>query len=689
MNRVSAIFLLVCCFYIGYSQDQSNEAKLLKRLASAKHDTMRVIYMINFVTNNSTLNNAKSLEYALKAIELSKKINYSSGLISAYEAAGDAYWYAYNYNKSIDNYLLELKLADSLNIPYRVAKANYNIGWIKCVQQEIFSERGKLINSLHVFERLHDTTSVMQVCNALASVYMNYYKTHHRLLDSANYYFRGMIFMGEHSSVKNNLVNIYGNYSIFLTEHKKFSEAKLYALKALKVVINNKDTFGYVNTQNIMALLYYHTDSCAKAKKIINEILPVIKKKDYKTNLLDAYKTLFMIYKKEKDFKSALEYHLLYKEVNDTLNAVVFRSNPQEKETSFEIEKREANIHRLENINEVSELKNKQNSYIIWGMAFVAILIIGFAFNLYKGNKNKQRANLKLSEQNRIIADKKQEIEQSIQYAKGIQNAVLPSIAEFKQALPNSFLIYLPKDVVSGDFYWMHVSSELWDRGSETNSSELGDRSSEKYVNHELQTTNSKLLIAAADCTGHGVPGSLMSIVSVDKLNQAVFGKKLFNPGQILGSINNDIKNALKQDTSANIQKDGLDIALIQFNTLSNILTYAGANRPLWIIRGGSLLEYKATKTSIAGHTPFNYHFEEQTIPLYKNDLVMIFSDGYADQFGGTNGKKMMTRNFKDYVLSVAALPVNEIEKGILNHFNAWKGQYEQVDDVLVIGFKI
>jgi serine phosphatase RsbU (regulator of sigma subunit) len=199
----------------------------------------------------------------------------------------------------------------------------------------------------------------------------------------------------------------------------------------------------------------------------------------------------------------------------------------------------------------------------------------------------------------------------------------------------------------------------------------------------------SNVLLAAADCTGHGVPGSLMSIVSIDKLNHAVIGKKIYQPSGILGSINNDIKNALKQEQVTNKQKDGLDIALVKLDRENKKLVYSGAHRPLWIVRQGNIIEIKPIKTSIAGHTPYDQNFEEHEIELEKNDLVIMSSDGYADQFGGGNGKKMMTRNFKNHLLEVAGQDIHKIENSLLQHFLSWKGHYEQVDDVLVIGVKI
>jgi serine phosphatase RsbU (regulator of sigma subunit) len=655
--------ILVFLPFISLSQKNYSEAYLLKRLSEVKTDTERVNCMLSFAMSSGNHNNPKVIDYSLKAIDLAKKINFTKGLLDAYEITGDAYWYRYDYGSSVDYYMLEKKLADSLNIPHRVAKANYNIGWITCVQQGVFKERKNLIHALKVFQRLRDTSAIIQVLNALASTYQNQSIIQREYLDSANDYFRGMVYLAENRSDKRKvggLIPIYSNYAQFLIHLKKYGEAKMYLLKCLALTKAERDTFGYLTNMVTLAEIHYHYDSLQKAKDIMKSIAADLEKGEYKASLLDLHKFSFKIAYQQKNYKEALEHHIRFKDLNDSLNIQIFRSNLQEKESAYELEKKENNIRKLEQMNEVAELKNKQNNYIIIGMGVVAVLIIGLAFNLYKSNQSKQQANLMLSKQNKIIADKKEEIDQSIHYAKGIQNAILPSVEELKRSLPNSFVIYLPKDVVSGDFYWFHAAKQ-----------------------------EGQLLVAAADCTGHGVPGSLMSIVSIDKLNQAIFEKKLTRPGQILASINNDIKNALKQDSGAHKQKDGLDIALLLIDLAKSTVTYSAANRPLWIVRNGNVIEYKATKTSIAGHTELNREFAEQVVPVQKNDLVIIFSDGFADQFGGVEGKKMMTRNFKHSLSGLAGKPVSEIEATLIKGFNDWKGNYEQVDDVLVIGFKI
>jgi serine phosphatase RsbU (regulator of sigma subunit) len=211
---------------------------------------------------------------------------------------------------------------------------------------------------------------------------------------------------------------------------------------------------------------------------------------------------------------------------------------------------------------------------------------------------------------------------------------------------------------VSGDFYWFH---------------KLGDY----------------FYCVAADCTGHGVPGALMSIVSMDKIIQAIFEKKLHEPKEILKFLNIEIKKALKQHHDESKQRDGLDIALIRINTKTNELDFASANRPLYLISNRVLTEYKADKVAIAGFTPDEHNFMQLSLKVNKGDCIYISTDGYADQFGGENGKKFMTKNFKSLLQSAAQKDMlNQEAEVIKSHIN-WKGRYEQVDDVLVIGIKI
>ncbi|MFL5753292.1 MAG: SpoIIE family protein phosphatase [Bacteroidia bacterium] len=265
-----------------------------------------------------------------------------------------------------------------------------------------------------------------------------------------------------------------------------------------------------------------------------------------------------------------------------------------------------------------------------------------------------------ITEQKKIIEEKNKDITDSINYAKRIQNAMLPAKELKYRLFPEAFVLFLPKDIVSGDFYWF----------------------AEK---------NGKRLIAAADCTGHGVPGALMSMVGNNILHQLVNEKGITAPDEILNFLHKEVRTALKQHEQSET-RDGMDIALCTITPLENGLErieYAGAHRPLWIADGNGLSEIKADKYPIGGtQAEVERKFTKHTLEIKRGDSFYIFSDGFADQFS-VSDKKVMTRKFKEILLSIQQLPMAEQEKHLEKFHLDWKGSMEQTDDVLVIGVRV
>lgn len=270
-------------------------------------------------------------------------------------------------------------------------------------------------------------------------------------------------------------------------------------------------------------------------------------------------------------------------------------------------------------------------------------------------------ANIKKAEiekTNLIIEEKIKDITDSLNYAKLIQHAKLPKTEDIYRALPNCFVLFKPKAIVSGDFYFFHENTQ-------------------------------SVVIAAADCTGHGIPGAFMSMICSEKLNSAVAHSS--DNSEILNRLNKEIKTALHQSDNNESPRDGMDIALCSVNKENFTVKYAGANRPLWIIRNGqsSVEEIQATKKAIGGFTDDNQHFNNHKIQLQKGDTFYIFTDGYADQFGGDRGKKLMTKNFKEILLGIQDKSMPEQKKHLDGFIEKWKGETEQVDDILVIGIRL
>jgi serine phosphatase RsbU (regulator of sigma subunit) len=256
------------------------------------------------------------------------------------------------------------------------------------------------------------------------------------------------------------------------------------------------------------------------------------------------------------------------------------------------------------------------------------------------------------------ISDQKKHITDSIVYAKRIQTAILPPDDYLSKVLPNIFILYKPKDIVSGDFYWIWENDGL-------------------------------VMIAAVDCTGHGVPGAFMSIVGYNNLNYAVNVKNARRSGEILNELNQAVTDTLRQQRGHVTLRDGMDIALCCIDFKKMKMNYAGANSPLVIVRNNELITYDAKKAPIGAFVGEELvNFEDHEISIQKNDMLYIFSDGFADQFGGPNNKKLMTKRFKEHLVEISESPLTKQKELLEYTFEMWRGNEEQVDDILVIGIK-
>ncbi len=271
-------------------------------------------------------------------------------------------------------------------------------------------------------------------------------------------------------------------------------------------------------------------------------------------------------------------------------------------------------------------------------------------------NEDKLTTNLLQSKLE--LEQKNQDTLDSILYAKKIQDAILPLKSKVKKYLPESFVFHLPRDIVSGDFYW-------------------------------FKHTRNKIFIASVDCTGHGVPGAFMSMIGSILLDEVINKKQFDSPDVILGHLHEGVVKALKQSYKSKASRDGMDVALCVIEDDFTKLSFSGAFRPLILIRNNELIRIKSTPAPIGGIRERSVVYEKHDLEIQEGDTFYIFSDGYADQFGGDNQKKYMTKRFRELLLKVSRYPMDSQEGLLQEEFDAWKGGQEQVDDVLVIGFKL
>lgn len=646
-------FLLVFCKNLVYSQNTLQIDSLYKSFLNEKTDTSKVKTLISLYNSYQETNPAKGLGFAREALELALRIKYIKGIISASASIGEYYHTSLNYSEAIKYFL----------------------------QAAQYAEKAK------------NYTELSRAYNSIGIIYSNQARN-----DKALFYFLKVAKIAEENKQSKRLAIAYNNIGIAYKDMGRYTEALDYYEKALAEFEKTNFIRGIASASNNIGILSHLQGDDNKALEYYDKSIENFKKLNDTASEAGIYTNIGEVYNDRKEYKKALDYFLKGLNYAQKFNKVAFRGDAydglskvyanlnqydkayyylkrhvalqdtirddegmrkvQELEKRMEVEKQEREIELLKQNTEFQKLKIKSKSeelkrnrlmlYVVGGVLLLVIVLLYF---IYKTNK-------KVVQQNIELAEKKKEIQDSISYAKNIQEAMLPDVTMLQNHFPEGFGLFLPKDVVSGDFYWFN----------------------------EL---NGIVYFAAADCTGHGVPGAFMSMIAIDKLNQSLIDKQIGSPGKILSHLNSSIKKALKQSKKDTSSRDGLDIALCSFDRVTMQLNYSGANRPLWIIRNNELIEYKPTKSSIAGFTDEDFVFQNHIIQLFSADSIYLFSDGFADQFGGNESKKYMTKRLKETLLSINKLPMERQEIELQRIFMEWKGTIEQVDDVMVLGFRI
>ena len=453
-------------------------------------------------------------------------------------------------------------------------------------------------------------------------------------------------------------------------DHGEIDSAEFYLLHSLEIYDSMQNLSGLAMSNNSLGKHYFERNLSAKAKPFIKKGLEYSEQAGDTKRILNSAHSNYLLAEKEKNWKRAFDMYYLYDTMSDSLSNLDNVKLTTKQKYQFEYDKKvvadsvknieqakvqKAKFETLEAQNE----KRRQQAYFLYGGLGVVGIFAFFMFNRFRITK-KQKVIIEDQKEKVDLAydqleEKNNEILDSIAYAKRIQSAILPPDKLVKEYLDQSFVLYKPKDIVAGDFYWMENAGD-------------------------------KILFAAADCTGHGVPGAMVSVVCNNGLNRSVREYGLTDPGEILDQTREIVIQEFEK--SEDEVKDGMDIALCSLE--DRTLSFAGAHNSLWIIRKGAqeIEEHKADKQPIGKFdvaAPFTTHKTE----LNEGDTFYIFSDGFADQFGGEKGKKFKASNFKKLLLEVVKESMPRQKELIDQTFEDWKGPLEQLDDVCVIGVRV
>jgi tetratricopeptide (TPR) repeat protein len=720
-------FLIFVCilFHPKSCFPQSNKIDSLENELKNSVDTSKINILNALSVEYRKKNPAKALEHSHEALKLSAKIDFKKGIGNSYSAIGAIYFVQGDFDKALDQYSKALTIRENIFDKKGIANSLNSIGNVNINQGNYEKALKNYLKSLEISESIGDLES--KPYNNIAASYFYLGKDEKAL----EYYIKALETFEKLGNKKlminpsNGMGNVYykmGNYekaliyykqSLAISTKEKFASGifkslttignvyeKLhnndtaldYYLKSLRITedLGEKPAIAvslsnigkiYFNTNNYQKALEYFQrallinqetgDRNRSAEDLLNIGILYSKKGNIemameylkkgllladsiksKETMMKGNDELSSVFLKKEDYKNAYIYYKRHIAIKDSLMNENNSKNMAEIQTKFETDKKEKEIEILTKDASLQEAKLKTQNVVKNGSIVVSILLLLFALLAYNRYRIKQKANIEISQKNK-------EITESISYAKRIQTSFLTSERYISQRLSDYFILYQPRNIVSGDFYW-------------------------------LMEKDNDLYVCTADCTGHGIPGAFMSLISMGILNEIIYSKShLKHTDEILNELRRIIILAVNPEGSSEEGKDGMDTVLCRFDLKKMELEYSAANNSFYIIRNGELLVFKPDKMPVGKHIGFEKPFTRTVVPLEKGDCVYTFSDGYVDQFGGPKGKKFQSKQLKELFLANCHKPMY-MQKEILNkQLQQWKGNCEQVDDILVIGIRV
>ncbi len=552
-----------------------------------------------------------------EALELFIELNDHVGIANTQYNIGIVHVRSGNFDSAIEVLHKCLSYREKINDKNGIAAAYFQLTYIHQHFNDLDSAYEAGIKSLEIRKEMDDPLGLAATLMVLGEVYMK-----RKELDKAKEVLSESLRLRRTSPEKMGYFATLLRWAELHSELKDYEKAMAFSTEGLTIAKGEGVNFGVIKFLQMLGKVNFTLNNIPAAKEHYLSALEYAQKYSFRSMLFEIHQSLAEIYEKEQNFEKAYYHFRLY---NNTKEEVIsLQSNGRLKSVQF--------VAKIEFAQKEAEAEKVRNA--------------------------------ELNKAYHIIEEKNKEITDSINYAKRIQSGIIPSENELKKNLGDHFVLYKPKDIVSGDFYWCV--------GISTNSGK-------------------KLSIAAAvDCTGHGVPGAFMSMLGNTLLNQTIKNPLVNSPADVLNFLNHELPKNLKSYSEDVTIRDGMDMSLCAIDFEDQKLYFAGANNPCWIIRKGEVIELKADKQAISASTDQEkIPFTNNEMDLLKGDTIYLFTDGFADQFGGPKGKKFKYNQFKELLVGSQSQSMRD-QKNLLNQtFEEWRGECEQVDDVLVIGIRI
>jgi serine phosphatase RsbU (regulator of sigma subunit) len=640
----------------NYKYAMTYYLKALKLYEELKDNKSLGSCYINIGSVYGTQGNYKSaLAYMQKGASLKDAANDKKGTSIAYNNIGNMYSDQGKYPEAIDYLMKSLKIKEEINDKSGISIAYNNIGLILELQGKTEEAIAYHIKSLKLKEELGDRLGISFSYSNLASLYV----AQKKYTEALDYNFKSLKIKEELGDKQGAAICLGAIGSIYMTQNK-IKDALSYQLKALKILEAIGDAKAQVSTSLALGSTYEKEHSYPDALHYYDKALKKATEIDYRDGIKQAYQNLSSVYTNLKNYQKALEYTNLFYQEKDSLFSQEALKQVTEINTKYQTEKKEKEIQLLTKDQQLKDKTLREQRVIRIALIVGLGLFFILSFTLYNRYRFKQKANTLLEKQKQEIQEKNMLITDSIDYAKTIQEAVFPSENKMMSLFPDSFVLYKPKAIVSGDFYL------------------VGEK-------------DDQIICTVADCTGHGIPGAFMSLLGFNMLENIIEKKEDYRPSIILNELNQKMVSTMSHDPNNNTSvKHGMDASVITIDRKSMQLQFAGAHNPLYQVRDNALIEIKADKMSIGSYKEGKQiEFSNHTLPIQKGDVFYLFSDGFPDQIGGPNRKKFYYPPFKELLISIHKMAMNEQKHFLDQVITSWRGERDQTDDILVVGIKI
>lgn len=647
---------------LGRAQEAISYYKKALELYTQIEDSTELAWTLNRIGNcHIDLGNYMEA-YGLyqKALEIHKKEENIIGIVASYNNTGEVFRYQGNYKSALENYLKGLEISKEKKDDRAMSILTNNVGII-------YYEQGNFEVALENFEKALEYGEKIDFDEGAVETYSYMgltYKKKGEYEKAMEYFNQALNLSTEIGDLvgKAFALNSMGNLMI---EQGNLERSKEFFSQALDLENTIKDKNGRVLSLNGLAEVALQQGNYFKAINLLTSSLSLAKEIGVKPQIAEIYLLLSKTYERQNRFATSLGYYKDYAQLNDSLRNSKVTQQIEVMQQKFSAEQREKEMQLLRKERELQSADIEKQQAIIKEQSFkqtvtaVALVLFVIAAILgWYGYNERKKAFDTLAIQKKEIEAKNKDITDSIQYSKRIQRALLTSDEYLSKIVPEHFIYYQPKDIVSGDFYWGY------------------------------QNSRGRTILAAVDCTGHGVPGALMSMIGMSLLNEIVMEHKLEHSNEILDELSIGVIEALKQ-RSAEEGADGMDISLISWHQEKGEVEFSGAHNPLIIVkRDGTLIEHKGDKQPIGYFIGEAKPFTKAVYAVEPGDMIYLFSDGYQDQFGEESNKKFKYANFKTFLQEISPLSLAAQKDRLHSNFKAWKGNLDQLDDICIIGVR-